>query len=33
MAALTIGIGRGLVAEHDDDEGQRLQGAYREPIR
>ena len=31
MTTLTIGIGRRLVAEHDDDEGQGLQCAYGEP--
>ena len=31
MPALTIGIGGGLIAEHDDDEGQRLQCASIKP--
>ena len=31
MPALTIGIGGGLIAEHDDDEGQRLQCTCVEP--
>ena len=28
MKTLAIGIGRGLVAEHDGDEGQCLERAY-----
>jgi hypothetical protein len=31
MTALTIGVSRGLAAEHDNNESQRLQGANREP--
>ena len=31
MTTLTIGIGRGLVAEYDDNEAQGLQCAYGEP--
>ena len=31
MTAFAIGIGRGLVAEHDDHKGERLQCTYGKP--